>query len=251
MNSNPKTFRIAINVAFGIAFNFSLMAQDILSTTDGDVTINPVLHGSLVLQWDDYTIFVDPYGGAELYEKFDDPHLILITDIHGDHWHESTIAGLTYQKATFIVPKAVYDLMKEDMKTQSIVVANGEKTDFHSLEVEALPMYNLPETADSRHPKGRGNGYTLSVGGKKIYISGDTEDIEEMRALDAIDVAFVCMNLPYTMSVEQAASAVNQFKPAVVYPFHYRGKDGLADLDRFQMLVQEGIEVRIRDWYPH
>ena len=112
-------------------------------------------------------------------------------------------------------------------------------------------MYNLPETEDSRHPKSRGNGYVLNLGGKRLYISGDTEDIPEMRTLQDIDIAFVCMNLPYTMTVEQAASAVLEFKPNIVYPFHYRGKGGLADVEKFQQLVSEDqeIEVRLRDWY--
>lgn len=114
-------------------------------------------------------------------------------------------------------------------------------------------MNNLPETDDSRHPKGRGNGYVLNMGGQRLYISGDTEDIPEMRALQNIDVAFVCMNMPYTMTVEQAADAVLAFKPKVVYPFHYRGQGGLSDVDHFKELVNkgnEGIDVRLRNWYP-
>ena len=114
-------------------------------------------------------------------------------------------------------------------------------------------MYNLPEAADSRHTKGRGNGYILTMGGKKIYLSGDTEDIPEMRALKDIDVAFVCMNLPFTMDINQAASAVLEFKPKIVYPYHYRGQGGLADVEGFKKLVNAGnpkIEVRLRSWYP-
>ena len=114
-------------------------------------------------------------------------------------------------------------------------------------------MYNLPEDADSRHTKGRGNGYIVTVGGKKMYISGDTEDITEMRALRGIDVAFVCMNLPYTMDVDQAADAVLEFKPKMVYPYHYLGQGGLNDIEKFKSLVDKtnaGVEVRLRNWYP-
>lgn len=113
-------------------------------------------------------------------------------------------------------------------------------------------MYNLPESPDSRHTKGRGNGYILQLGGKKVYISGDTEDIPEMRALEGIDVAFVCMNLPYTMDINQAASAVLEFKPKIVYPFHFRGQGGLSDVEGFKKLVNDGdasIDVRLREWY--
>jgi L-ascorbate metabolism protein UlaG (beta-lactamase superfamily) len=113
-------------------------------------------------------------------------------------------------------------------------------------------MYNLPEAPDSRHTKGRGNGYVLTLGGKLVYISGDTEDIREMRSLKNIDVAFVCMNLPYTMDIEQASSAVLEFKPKIVYPYHYRGQGGLNDVEGFKKLVNAvnpSIEVRLRNWY--
>ena len=113
-------------------------------------------------------------------------------------------------------------------------------------------MYNLPEVVDSKHPKGRGNGYILTIENKRIYISGDTEDIEEMRRLQNIDVAFVCMNLPYTMDINQAASAVLEFKPTVVYPYHYRGKNGCSDLEKFKSMLAEkdaNIEVKVLKWY--
>src|SRR5690554_1106201 len=109
-------------------------------------------------------------------------------------------------------------------------------------------MYNLREEALEFHPKGRGNGYIVELGGQRIYISGDTEDIPEMRALTDIDVAFVCMNLPYTMDVKQAASAVLEFEPAIVYPYHHRGQD----IQQFKELVDvagKDIEVRLKDWY--
>ena len=110
-------------------------------------------------------------------------------------------------------------------------------------------MYNLPEAATAMHTKGRGNGYVLTIGGKNVYISGDTADIPEMRNLKNIDVAFVCMNLPYTMDVKEAAQAVLAFKPKAVYPYHYRGQD----TNVFKSLVNAGdkaIDVRLRNWYP-
>jgi L-ascorbate metabolism protein UlaG (beta-lactamase superfamily) len=115
-------------------------------------------------------------------------------------------------------------------------------------------MYNLPAgSPTARHPKGLGNGYVLNIGGKNIYLSGDTEDIPEMRGLKNIDVAFVCMNLPYTMDINHAADAVLAFKPRIVYPYHYRGQSGLSDVNGFKNLVEKGdkgIEVRLRNWYP-
>ena len=117
------------------------------------------------------------------------------------------------------------------------------------LEIEAVPMYNLkrgPAPGKLYHEKGRGNGYVLTYGGRRFYISGDTENVPEMRALTEIDVAFVCMNLPYTITPEEAAEAVKAFRPKVVYPYHSRGSD-LALFEK--SLAGTGIDVRIRDWY--
>lgn len=100
-------------------------------------------------------------------------------------------------------------------------------------------MYNLREEALEFHPKGRGNGYIVELGGQRIYISGDTEDIPEMRQLTDIDIAFVCMNLPYTMTVESAASVVLDFKPKKVYPYHYKGTEGFSDVEKFKSMVTE------------
>ena len=238
-------------------FFFSFIAvkaqQDAISTKDGEIQINPINHGALVLTYQGTTIYVDPYGGAEAYKNLPDADLILITDIHGDHLDKKTLSGLHLSKAAFIVPEAVKEQMG-DMELSDIkTLKNGEQTRWKDVKIEALPMYNLPETADSRHPKGRGNGYVLTLGDKRIYISGDTEDIPEMRALKNIDIAFVCMNLPYTMDIDQAADAVLAFQPSIVYPYHYRGQGGtFSDVDAFKQNVEsqsDTIEVRLRKWY--
>ena len=116
-----------------------------------------------------------------------------------------------------------------------------------------MPAYNTSAGKEKFHPKGRDNGYVLTMGGKRVYIAGDTEDTAEMRALKGIDIAFLPMNLPYTMSVEKAADAIRQFKPKIVYPYHYRSGDGTkANMDELKRLVgaESGVEIRIRDWYP-
>ena len=180
------------------------------------------------------------------------PDLILITDIHGDHLNAETLNAIETSKAKLIVPQAVADQLPEKLKGKGTVLANGKKITEAGITISAIPMYNLPEAPDSRHTKGRGNGYVLSLGGKTVYISGDTEDIPEMRALKNIDVAFVCMNLPYTMDIEQASSAVLEFKPKIVYPYHYRGQGGLNDVEGFKKLVNAvnpSIDVRLRNWY--
>ena len=132
------------------------------------------------------------------------------------------------------------------MKALTIRLANGGAANLMNLNIDAIPAYN------SNHPKGTGNGYILTIGGRRIYMSGDTDDIAEMRALTGIDVAFLCMNVPYTMTVASAASATRQFRPRVAYPYHFRNEGGsLSDLNAFKRSVSAdpGIEVRLRKWY--
>jgi len=217
------------------------------------VVIHPVFHGSIVLETPGHVIYVDPYNGAQGFAKYPAPDLVLITDIHPDHLDTNTLAGLDLKKAKFIVPQAVMDQLPERYREQAQVIGNGMHTDLPGLGIDAVPMYNLPGPHEQFHVKGRGNGYVLTAGGERIYISGDTEDIPEMRALKDIDIAFVCMNQPFTMTVDQAADAVLAFKPKVVYPYHYRDQGGaLSDVARFKQLVNAKdahITVRQEDWY--
>lgn len=215
--------------------------------------ILPVQHSSLVLEYGNTTIYVDPHTGPGSFAKYAAPDLVLITDIHGDHLDTATLAALPLEQARTVAPKAVMELLPARMQAVCTVMGNGENTDLAGVHISAVPMYNLPSSPDAFHPPGRGNGYVLNLGGKRIYISGDTQGIPEMRALKDIDIAFVCMNLPYTMGVDEAADAVLAFKPKVVYPYHYRGKDGFSDVQRFKALMNAkdpAIEVRLGDWYP-
>lgn len=229
------------------------VAADQISTKKGPLTVQPITHGSVVFSWNGKTIYVDPYGGAGAYAGLAAPDVILITDIHGDHLDLKTLTGLSVGKALLVVPKAVADKLPAEYKGQVRILNNGQKLDTLGMTVAAIPMYNLPEAPDAMHTKGRGNGYVLALGGKNVYVSGDTEDIAEMRALKGIDVAFVCMNLPYTMDVNQAAQGVLAFRPGIVYPYHYRGTAGLSDVDGFKKTVNAAdkkIDVRLRNWYP-
>lgn len=224
-------------------------AADEIKTSKGNLKVNPVMHASFVLNWDNKTIYVDPTGSPEMYKSFGAPDLILITDIHGDHMDLKVLEALNTNKAIIIAPQAVAVQLPASVRERLVILNNGMQTSQMAIMIKAIPMYNLPEAADSRHTKGRGNGYLLTIGGKSIYISGDTGDIPEMRALEDVDIALVCMNLPYTMDVNQAASAVLEFKPAIVYPYHYKGQDPNA----FKKLVNDKnkkIEVRVRNWYP-
>jgi L-ascorbate metabolism protein UlaG (beta-lactamase superfamily) len=220
---------------------------DQISTRDGVLMVQPINHATFVLGWKDKVICVDPVGGARRFTAVPAPDLILITDIHGDHLDVPTLTAIATDKTTLVAPQAVTEKLPEALGKRTTTLRNGERKSIGGIEIEAVPMYNITPERLKFHTKGRGNGYVLTLGGKRVYISGDTEDIPEMRALRNIDVAFVCMNLPYTMTVEQAASAVREFKPAIVYPYHSRG----SDIEKFRQLVGQdsGTEVRNRDWY--
>ena len=219
-----------------------------------EVKIYPVEHATAVLKWDEITLYVDPVGGADAFKGFPKPDLILITDIHGDHMSIETLEALDTGKAKIVVPQLVADELPENFTPQIDVLNNGDSKERFGILIEAIPMYNLREEALKFHVKGRGNGYVLSKDGMRVYFSGDTEDIPEMRALQDIDKAFVCMNLPYTMTVESAADAVLEFKPKEVYPYHYRGRPDVGDVAKFKELVNSGnpeIKVVQLDWYPN
>ena len=250
---NLTLFPTLLFALFSLTATAQQADADQVKTSEGTLTIQPVQHGTVAFTWNDQTIYVDPYGGAEAFAGLEAPDLILITDIHGDHMDPETLGALETEEVVMVVPQAVADQLPEAYQEQLVVIGNGETTEQQGIPIKATPMYNLPEGPDSRHVKGRGNGYLLTFGDKTVYLSGDTEDTQEMRALEDIDVAFVCMNLPYTMSIEQAASAVLDFQPTVVYPYHYRGPDGLSDVEQFKELVNaenNNIEVRLRAWYP-
>ena len=229
-------------------------AEEIAVIGVQQIEIHPISHATMVLEYGDIAIYIDPVGAVEAFSDYPDPDLILVTDIHGDHFSLETLTGLNTENAKIIMPRAVADEMPASFTPQIDVLENGESKSRYGMLVEAIPMYNLREEALNFHQKGRGNGYIVNIGGQRVYIAGDTEDIPEMRTLEDIDMAFICMNLPYTMTVESAADAVLEFKPNKVYPYHYRGNPDVSDVARFKELVSTGnpdIEVVQLDWYPN
>lgn len=231
-----------------------VMEGETAANTDApEIDINPISHATAVINWGETTIYLDPVGGAEAFSGMDRPDMVLITDIHGDHLDAETLAGLNLGNTPIIAPQAVKDELPDSLANKITVMDNGETLVQSGINIEAIPMYNLREEAKQYHPKGRGNGYVLEENGQRLYIAGDTEDIPEMRNLEDIDVALVPMNLPYTMPVDAAADAVIEFAPDRVYPYHFRGQDGKADVERFKQLVNDGnsdIEVILANWYP-
>jgi len=220
------------------------MTGDHVATSQGDLVTHPVKHASFVMQWNGKTIYVDPVGGAEPYAGLPGPDVVLVTDIHGDHLNAETLAGM--HGTAIVAPQAAYDQAPDNIKNMiTTIMKNGDKVSVDDIGIEAVPMYNITEDRLKYHAKGRGNGYLLTLGDTRVYIAGDTEAIPEMLALKDIDVAFIPMNLPYTMTVEQAAEAVRTFRPAIVYPYHYRG----SDVGEFKRLVGDASEVRLLEWY--
>lgn len=218
--------------------------NDSVRTAEGLLKITPVTHGSLMLEFKGKVIHIDPWSRGD-YTGLPKADLILITDIHGDHLDPAQVKKLKKSGTQIVAPQAVAQTV-----TEAVVLHNGRKKVVAGLEIEAVPMYNHergPSPGKLYHDKGRGNGYVLTLGDKSVYISGDTACIPEMKALVDIDIAFVTMNLPYTMPPEEAAECVAAFKPKIVYPYHYRG----SDLNVFTRALEShpDIEVRIRDWY--
>ncbi len=215
---------------------------------EAELTVHPVSHASLVLQSGDTVIYCDPIGGAEKYQDLAAPKLILLTHEHKDHFSVETLEGLMGDETVLLSNPAVYDKLPGALQARCTAVGNGDELGIAGLSIEAVPAYNLHPERLKYHPKGRDNGYVLTLAGSRIYVAGDTEAVPEMRALDDIEIAFVPMNLPYTMGVEQAAEGVLEFAPRVVYPYHHKG----SDIDAFEALVKAGsadIEVRQAQWY--
>lgn len=227
----------------GILATMSAFAQK------NKVTFIPIEHATFAIKTGEIIILVDPGRmDIEKYRGFENPDLILITHHHGDHFDLNIINKLKGDKTKLIASKIVVDKAGFGQ-----IINNNETTTFEKIKIEAIPMYNTSPERQKYHVKGEGNGYILTIGKERINIAGDTEDITEIRKLKNIDYAFICMNLPYTMTPEQAASAVLEFKPRTVCPYHYRTKDVSNDeiLERFTKLVAANKKINIDylRWY--
>ncbi len=215
----------------------------------GNVTITPIYHATLLIQAGGKNIYVDPAKPAN-FSGLPPADLILITHDHGDHVdHDQTsIKAISKPDTEIWAPAAVKEFV-----TQATVIANGDTKKWGKWTIEAIPAYNLvrgPSAGQFFHPKGRGNAYVLTYGGKRFFISGDTEATPEIKALKNIDVAFLCINLPYTMTPDEAAELVKEIHPKVVIPYHYRGMPA-TDLNEFKTKLEgTKIDVRLLDWYP-
>lgn len=216
--------------------------MDEIRTSDGDLKITFLGHGTLMLTFNEIIIHVDPFSQVADYSSLPKADLILITHEHGDHLDLSALESIRTDTTELVLTEACALQVRG-----GIVMQNGSDRTVRGVKIEAVPAYNVIHKRDSGepfHPKGIGNGYVLTFGNKHVYIAGDTENIPEMEELQDIDIAFLPMNLPYTMTPEMVSDAAKTINPKILYPYHYGNtepskiKDLLAD--------QEGIKVRIR-----
>lgn len=217
---------------------------DTFETASGGVALYPIYHGTVALRFDDTMVVIDPWSKAP-QARLPQADLVLITDIHRDHFDPKGIEAVKKPDTIIVAPQAVANDLSE-----AKVLANGDRLQILGIEIEAIPMYNHkrgPKPGKLFHDKGRGNGYLLNFGGKRFYISGDTACTDEMRALQNVDAALICMNLPYTMPPEEAAECVKAFRPKVAIPFHYRNSDTRVFAKALEK--EPGIEVRLRNFY--
>lgn len=216
--------------------------KDIISTADGDLEITFIGHGSLLLSFNGKTIQVDPFSRKADYSQFPKADLILLTHHHKDHLDPTALEKVRTNQTIVILT----EICAKDVAGGTMMM-NGDELSTMGIRIRAVPAYNLVhrrENGEFFHPVGEGNGYVLTFADKNIYIAGDTENIPEMAALKGIDVAFLPMNLPYTMTPEMVADVALAFRPTMLYPYHY----GETDTGKLVELLKDekGIEVRIR-----
>jgi L-ascorbate metabolism protein UlaG (beta-lactamase superfamily) len=221
---------------------FQNLETDRLRTSLGDLEISFVGHSSLYFSFEGKVIHVDPCLSEGDYSKFPKADLILITHEHSDHLDPAAVQRLRKPGTEIVVSQACAGKIPD-----GVVMKNGDRRNIQGFEVEAVPAYNIVNRRPDGspfHPKGRGNGYVIGFGDKRVYVAGDTENIPEMTNLRNIDVAFLPMNLPYTMTPEMVADAARVFRPKILYPYHF----GKTDLTKLPALLanEPGIEVRIR-----
>jgi len=218
--------------------------EDVISTSAGDLIITFVGHGTLMFRIGETIIHIDPVGREADYGAMPKADLILVTHEHGDHLDLDVIDGLRLERTTVIVSQSCAERAEG-----AEVMANGDVREVGGVPIEAVPAYNIVHMRGGDtpyHPRGNGNGYILTFGDTRIYVAGDTENTPEMKALEDIDVAFLPMNLPYTMTPEMVAEAAKAFRPGILYPYHF----GSTDTDEVVRLLEgeEGIEVRVRSF---
>lgn len=236
------TALLAMGLGGFLAMASELFEKDVFRTSEGDLEITFIGHGSLVLEYTGRTLHVDPFGRLADYAQFSEADLVLLTHDHHDHLDPDALAQIRGKETVLVLTESCAQRVDG-----GIVMKNGDTRSVWGLSIEAVPAYNIVHTRDNGepfHPKGVGNGYILAFGDTRVYVAGDTENTPEMKALRNIDIAFLPMNVPYTMTPEMVADAARAFRPKVLYPYHYGETDPARLVSRLR--DTPGIEVRIR-----
>jgi L-ascorbate metabolism protein UlaG (beta-lactamase superfamily) len=245
--------RLCAGLAALLVVLAAALSADTVPATGGSIEVTPMAHAHVQIEFGGKVIHVDPSNLADP-SKARPADLVLVTDIHGDHMDPIGIDRVRKATTIYVAPKALADRFPGS----TTLLANGETRTVGGVSIQAVAAYNLtrgPAPGQFYHTKGRGNAYVITLGGKKILLTGDTECTPEIKALSGIDVAFIAMNMPFTMSPQEAADCIKAVKPAVVYPYHYR-QQGLNPANKNQqdfvaaMQGTAGIEVRAADFYP-
>ena len=221
-------------------------SSDVFETSAGELAISFIGHGTLMFEFNDMVIHVDPTMREADYADMPDADLIMVTHQHGDHLDLTAINHVLKPGCPVIMTRTCFNQL-EDFKG-AVIMGNGDSKTVKGIPVEAVPAYNIEHkrpNGQPYHPKGEGNAYIVSFGDKKVLIGGDTENVPEIKALKGIDIAFLPMNLPYTMTPAMVADAARSIQPLVLYPYHY----GNTDPEELVKLLQneKNIEVRIRE----
>jgi len=242
MKNNFLYFFIPIMTFASFSFAQNQFESDTISTSSGDLKITFIGHATLLFNFNNMAIYIDPVSTYADFSKMPKADIILITHNHSDHLDKKAIDQIMKPNTDLILTETC----AKQINTGT-VMKNGDVKEIKGLKVQAVPAYNIVHKRDNGepfHPKGIGNGYVITFGDKKVYIAGDTENIPEMRDLSGIDCAFLPMNLPYTMTPKMVADTVMMFNPKILYPYHYgdTNVNELVDL----LKDKKDCEVRIR-----
>jgi L-ascorbate metabolism protein UlaG (beta-lactamase superfamily) len=241
-----KTFIMLLAMfTFGYIPIHGQFESDVVETTGGDLKMSFIGHGSLMFQFNGRVIHIDPVMREANYAELPDADLILVTHPHGDHLDMTAIRHLMKDGTRVIMPQACMDQLED---FQATVMNNGDQEYIMGIAIKALPAYNIQHVRPDGtpfHPRGEGNAYLLTFGSTRVLIGGDTENIPELKALKNVQIAFLPMNLPYTMTPEMVADLALAIRPAILYPYHF-GQTDPQELVRL-LKDQDDIEVRVRD----
>lgn len=236
---------LAINLLFVYPMENNF-AKDVFDAGDGNLSITFIGHGTLMFEYKNMVIHIDPTMRETDYAKMPDADMILITHHHGDHLDLTAINHIIKEDCPVVMTQSCLEQF-EDFKG-AVIMKNGDQKTINGIPIEAIPAYNIEHkrsNGQAYHPKGIGNAYVVSIGDLRVLIGGDTENVPEIKSLNDIDIAFLPMNLPYTMTPEMVADAARAMQPRVLYPYHF----GQTDPNELVALLQDekNIEVRIRD----